>query len=126
MDKEKVLDYVMNSPGNSNRAVLSGMLDESGSGDSDFSVAKLTITNNDPNYSVDIKVAHIIEINGINTIMHSETIASNSTRVFNIVLFKKNTICYIDGDIESIDDNISEMGQGNYFITGDSTITVIS
>jgi hypothetical protein len=33
MDKEKVLDYVMNSPGNSNRAVLSGMLDESGGGD---------------------------------------------------------------------------------------------
>ena len=32
MDKEKVLDYVMNSPGNSNRAVLSGMLDESGEG----------------------------------------------------------------------------------------------
>ena len=32
MDKEKVLDYVMNSPGNSNRAVLSGMLDESGGG----------------------------------------------------------------------------------------------
>lgn len=30
MDKEKVLDYVMNTPGNSNRAVLSGMLDESG------------------------------------------------------------------------------------------------
>lgn len=33
MDKEKVLDYVMNSPGNSNRAVLSGMLDESGGGE---------------------------------------------------------------------------------------------
>lgn len=32
MDKEKILDYVMNSPGNSNRAVLSGMLDESGGG----------------------------------------------------------------------------------------------
>ena len=32
MDKEKVLDYVMHSPGNTNRAVLSGMLDESGGG----------------------------------------------------------------------------------------------
>ena len=33
MDKEKVLDYVMHSPGNTNRAVLSGMLDESGGGE---------------------------------------------------------------------------------------------
>ena len=32
MDKDKILDYVMNTPGNSNRAVLSGMLDEFGSG----------------------------------------------------------------------------------------------
>ena len=27
MDKNQILDYVMNSPGNTNRAVLSGMLD---------------------------------------------------------------------------------------------------
>ena len=27
MGKEEILDYVMNSPGNTNRAVLSGMLD---------------------------------------------------------------------------------------------------
>ena len=32
MDKDKVIDYVMNSPANTNRAVLEGMLDDSGSG----------------------------------------------------------------------------------------------
>lgn len=34
MDKEKILDYVMNSPQNTNRAVLSSMLDSMGGGGS--------------------------------------------------------------------------------------------
>lgn len=34
MDKEKVIDYVMNSPQNTNRAVLSTLLDEGGGGGS--------------------------------------------------------------------------------------------
>ena len=32
MDKEQIIDYVMNSPANTNRAVLEGMLDEIGGG----------------------------------------------------------------------------------------------
>ena len=35
MDKNQILDYVMDSPGNTNRAVLSGMLDSIGGGDNE-------------------------------------------------------------------------------------------
>ena len=35
MDKDKILDYVMNSPQNTNRAVLEGMLEGMGGGDNE-------------------------------------------------------------------------------------------
>lgn len=45
MDKNDILDYVMNTPGNTNRAVLSGMLDSmSGSGGDEMLVVSITVT----------------------------------------------------------------------------------
>lgn len=50
MDKEKILDYVMHTPHNTNRAVLNSMLNQliegGGSGSSDLSTAKVTLINN--------------------------------------------------------------------------------
>ena len=45
MDKNDIIEYVMNTPHNTNKAVLSGMLNqltEGGSGSSDFSTAQVT------------------------------------------------------------------------------------
>jgi len=50
MDKNDIIDYVMHTPHNTNKAVLSGMLNqltEGGSGgSSDFSTATVTIVDN--------------------------------------------------------------------------------
>ena len=56
MNKNDILDYVMNTPGNTNRAVLSGMLDglESGSG-SDVKVLEVRFTEKSDNvYTCDV------------------------------------------------------------------------
>ena len=45
MTKQEILEYVVNTPGNTNKAVLSGMLDEFAKGDNKTEVA-LTATEN--------------------------------------------------------------------------------
>lgn len=45
MTKKDILDYVVNTPGNTNKAVLSGMLDEFAKGDDKTEVA-LTASEN--------------------------------------------------------------------------------
>ena len=46
MDKNDIIEYVMNTPHNTNKAVLSGMLNQltEGGGSSDFSTANMTVT----------------------------------------------------------------------------------
>lgn len=127
MDKEKILDYVMNSPNNTNRAVLSGMLNGSNEEDNDFSIAKLTITNNDSEYGITIKAGHIIKLNENDIIVYDQKVSYNSTVILNVVLFKEKAIIYTDGEVESFSGNVSETANsGEYLITGDGTITAIS
>ena len=52
MDKNDIIEYVMNTPHNTNKAVLNSMLNQltegSGGGSSDFSTAQVTFINADP------------------------------------------------------------------------------
>ena len=57
MDKNKVLDYVTNTPGNTNRAVLSGMID-SISGGNDFPQVEMEVT---PGMSFEFKCNYSYE-----------------------------------------------------------------
>ena len=54
MDKNDIIEYVMHTPHNTNRAVLSSMLNQlaegGGGGSSDFSTAEVTVVNNTDSY----------------------------------------------------------------------------
>ena len=126
MDKEKVLDYVMNSPGNSNRAVLSGMLDESGGGNSDFSTAEVTIINASDADEFDIESLPMIveseEITGI-TGSYPEPVVPQASVSLTIPLYKDK--CFWAKSFL-----YTYTGSGNVIIdadkiiiTGDCTIT---
>ena len=120
MDKEKVLDYVMNSPGNSNRAVLSGILDsfagESG-GDSDFSIAQITINGT---INGVLPVCHDHDENGMGVLM---VLDQSHSGIKKIPLYKGSLLLAIYG-VSSISGNIQDMGGDMYYITGDCTITM--
>lgn len=67
MSKEDVINYVMTTPGNPNRAVLNGMLDSMGGGSSDNMaiLPKLTVTLNIDNIEhIDAYgIANAVELN---------------------------------------------------------------
>ena len=48
MDKNDILDYVTETPGNTNRAVLGSMLDSMGGGGSDSNTIIVTVSSPDP------------------------------------------------------------------------------
>lgn len=58
MDKEKVIEYVMNSPQNTNRAVLEGLLD---SGESEAKILHLIYDESTSTYSIDESEYYIID-----------------------------------------------------------------
>ena len=124
MDKEKVLDYVMNSPGNSNRAVLSGMLDESGGGSSDFSTATVIV---DGDGMTDIYVA-------LTSYSEDEEAESNHLAAglgygqeITVILYKGKAHAAImpdSGLAVNVSGNIIHVSGVDYIITGDCTITL--
>lgn len=58
MDKEKVIEYVMNSPQNTNRAVLEGLLD---SGESESKILHFIYDESTSTYSIDESEYYIID-----------------------------------------------------------------
>ncbi len=129
MTKKEIIDYVMETPQNTNPAILSQMLDEiagegGGGESSDFSVAKVTLINNtsEPN----IKFSIPGKIDGIEGEYPSSTtseITVEQELVADVVLYCGHCI----GCIRSA---LNLTGTGNVtidglcaYITGDCTIT---
>lgn len=61
MDKETILDYVMNTPENTNRMVLSDMLDELQTGSSSGGSSLITVTINKNGSNPSISADEVIE-----------------------------------------------------------------
>ena len=63
MDKNDIIEYVMNTPHNTNKAVLSSMLNQlaegGGGGSSDFSTAQVTFINADTAHSYSVAAFRI-------------------------------------------------------------------
>ena len=134
MDKGKILDYVMNTPHNTNPAILSQMLDEvageGGGGSSDFSMAEVTIFRS-TEFSVDGSPVVATATTSIGD-LECITIAPLDNGKTNVILYKGSALAqvYYDpslnleitaiGAIEKIDE---EEGFIGYKITGNCTIT---
>lgn len=76
MDKDKILDYVMNSPANTNKAVLSSMLDELDGGSTE--VSRIIISDSVKFYinadSVGALASGFTVPNGLNSLIGDKTI----------------------------------------------------
>ena len=119
---DKVMEYVMNTPENTNPAVLRGMLEslssEGGDGDSDLSTTQVTLVNYG-NTGLFIPVCIETPFTG------SLPVPSYNATTITAILYKGH--CYIE-DVSDLFDNTSGNIQFNeelemYDITGDCTIT---
>ena len=122
MNKEKVLDYVMNSPGNSNRAVLSGMLDESDGGGGDFSIVTMTL---ETDTSIAAPFIQTSLTNPSFDYIESGGETLKSAGAYNIVLYKGKAIVFISGEDIQITGEIESIDEYTYIVTGNCNITTI-
>jgi hypothetical protein len=128
MDKNDIIDYVMHTPHNTNKAVLSSMLnqltDGGGGGSSDFSTATVTIVNGDNAY---VNGAFIGEddynqVEGEMSMFYSPQASGANT----LVLYKGQALLHVDAVVASVAGDIERLGgedSFNYLVTGDCTIT---
>ena len=130
MTKEEILDYVVNSPENTNRRVLSDMLDEfnsgsGGGGGSSVLIVKITSDNNWENFTCDKTFDEILAAS--NSLVPIFGYVGNETDGYGPVTFSSanpygqvgfNTI-RIFGDEEQY--YLHETG---YLISDDNTVTV--
>lgn len=124
MDKNKIIDYVMNTPHNANRQVLEGMLNAEGGGSSDFSTATVTIINGDGAYITGAFVGEdeYYQIEGELSLPY----ASQPSGANTIVLYKGQALLNCDSIVASIsgDIEVASAEHNAYLVTGDCTITI--
>lgn len=131
MGKDEILNYVMNSPENTNRAVLSGMLDEinSDGGDSnDFSTATVTFLNTASSGGYDVFAGTCTD-DGFTITHHMATI--DSPAQFLIPLYKGSAFFplstminaqQLQEELPTTSGGVSlDMQTGNLIIIGDGT-----
>ena len=107
MTKKEILDYVMNTPYNTNRAVLSNMLDQissSGEDTSDLSIAEVTVnvTTTNRNRSTTITFnAYNLQDDGIADTWDITIDKRNCTKILYLILYKgEKTIDFINNEID--------------------------
>lgn len=136
MDKNDIIEYVMHTPHNTNRAVLSSMLNqlaEDGSGgSSDFSTAQVTVVNNTQE---DVMMAQLpivttdLRVQGEVAKAEGGFVFGGLTETYTVLLAKDG--CAFDdmglpqhtlsGDITKV----VEDDMATFVVTGDCTITFI-
>ena len=122
MDKNDILDYVTKTPGNTNRAVLGGMLDSyaGGGGGGDFSTASVTLTGSGTSLNTIYMPTIVDGIIGGRVMDYCIIM----TGVYTVPLGQDGTYITVDADVSSIAGDIEDAGKGHYLITGDCTITI--
>lgn len=152
MTKNEVLDYVMLSPANTNRAVLSGLLGEFAAGDNKEEI-ELTATENNvytpdtgkvykkvtvnvPAPPSDITTAQVTltyEGGGmVNNYLGFPTIENdamhcsveNSEGTYTVPLYKGSIAISTNGQTATVISGDAEISDGNIIITGDCSLSV--
>jgi hypothetical protein len=135
MDKERIIDYVMTTPGNTNPAILNQMIDEVGGGSGDFSTCTGTFICDSLGVNNGLKTNGIVildlenQYTPLNGWIKSYWPDITSSLTFSIVLYDQTQIIDLreksSGDIVSISGDIESLGNSLYKITGDFTIHFI-
>ena len=132
MDKNDIINYVMHTPHNTNRAVLSSMLNQltegGGGGSSDFSTAEVTIVAN--NASGSCIVPRCIEAGELApeapAMLDAIVSFENEEIVFNAVLYKGMAVAdFASNRVTSVTgDAMWDEEDSSVYIMGNCTITV--
>ena len=123
MDKNDILDYVTETPGNTNRAVLGDMLDSfADGGSSDFTTAEVAINNGGLNNYL----FPCVRSDGENEYaLPFYATMGGASETATAILYKGSAILQNMGGLTlTTSGDIEELGEGAYLITGDCTITV--
>lgn len=128
MTKQDIIDYIMETPGNTNPAILSQFLDEIGGGGSgDFSIVTGTFTHDNAisGHGIKLYCNYISDYDEIR--YHAEAVMGDGT--YSIILYKGQATIGLEelreGDIISISGGIQSLGDNGYQITGDFTVHFI-
>lgn len=134
MDKNDIIEYVMHTPHNTNRAVLSSMLnqlaDGSGGGSSDFSTAEVTV-NKEGTGDIPLNMSLPLPVVIENPSTHEKIlgiVATPYNGTFVVPLYESR--CYVgasgDWDSEwfSASGGVTRQGGAGFLIEGDGTITI--
>lgn len=127
MDKNTILNYITETPGNTNRAVLGDMLDSfagGGGGGGDLTTATLTF-----NGSAYIQAPMCLDIRESGAPIDYALIPFDdeySSGSYTIALYKGAAVIMVTmvGGTITASGNIQEIDTGTYLVTGDCTITV--
>ena len=142
MTKKEILDYVMNTPYNTNRAVLSDMLNQiSGSDEdiNDLSIAEVTVnvTTTNLNRSTTITFnAYNLQDDGIANTWNITIDKRNCTKTLYLILYKgEKTIDFINNEIDfgaftpteipTAEGAIQINYPSNVKVTGDGTFNLV-
>lgn len=135
MAQKDVLDYIRQTPHNSNVNVVKGMLngldDGSGSGSSDegsndFTIAVMTIINETTDYVTLYGGFAIDGEGGDPNIMYPEIVAEPETTVdYNAVLYKGSAAIEILDNVDVTTEGDVEYDNGVAIVTGDCSMTII-
>lgn len=127
MTKKEILDYITETPGNTNRAVLGDMLDSfeggsgggGGGGSSDFSTAKVTLNSS-------AQLPPLIYIGWVNR--HTDPgivpAISGENGTYDVILYKGVAYGIFNTASSVSITGSAEYDDGDLIITGDCTITV--
>lgn len=126
MDKNDVIEYVMTTPHNTNRAVLSSMLNQltegGGGGSSDFSTATVTfrLTNAGDDIAAELD---LVRIDIDDDTMHKTVAIYDAEEQHQIVLYKGLSVIDPMGNtvIKSVSGD-AELSYGTVYAYGDCTV----
>ena len=138
MDKNDIIEYVMNTPHNTNRAVLSSMLnqltEDSSDGSSDFNTVTVSIVNTNESANIDFYgivdnsyAQALLKSNGDYLVGYSWTGETNITAEF---LMIQNSFMIAVPMVEptitgsATKEYLSEYSEWDVTVTGDCTITI--
>ena len=152
MTKQEILEYAVDTPTNTNKAVLSGMLDKFASGDNKTEIA-LTATENKVYTPEEGKVYNKVTVNvpappsdittaqvtlaygggGMvnnyigfptieNNVLYSSIVEAEGT--YTVPLYKGSIVISTNGQAASVVSGDAEISDGNIIVTGDCSLSV--
>ena len=142
MTKKEILDYVMNTPYNTNRAVLSSMLDQissSGEDTGDLSIAEVTVNVTTTSFNRSTTIifnAYNLQDDGIADTWDITIDKRNCTKTLYLILYKgEKVIDFINNEIDfgaftpteipTAEGAIQINYPNNVKVTGDGTFNLV-